>query len=61
MDANQLTTKGQEAFAAAQRRALREGNPAVEPEHLLWAVLQDDTGIAGQVLDRAGADRAGLR
>ena len=61
MDANQLTTKAQEAYAAAQRRALREGNPAVEPEHLLWAVLQDDTGIAGSVLDGAGADRAGLR
>ena len=43
MDANQLTTKGQEAFAAAQRRALREGNPAVEPEHLLWAVLPRTT------------------
>ena len=61
MDANQLTTKAQEAYAAAARRALREGNPAVEPEHLLWAVLQDDTGIAGSVLDGAGADRAGLR
>jgi ATP-dependent Clp protease ATP-binding subunit ClpB len=61
MDANQLTTKAQEAYAAAQRRALRDGNPAVEPEHLLWAVLQDDTGIAGSVLDAAGADRDGLR
>ena len=61
MDANQLTTKAQEAYAAAARRALREGNPAVEPEHLLWAVLQDDMGIAGSVLDGAGADRAGLR
>jgi ATP-dependent Clp protease ATP-binding subunit ClpB len=61
MDANQLTTKAQEAYAAAQRRALRDGNPAVEPEHLLWAVLQDDTGIAGSVLHAAGADRDGLR
>jgi ATP-dependent Clp protease ATP-binding subunit ClpB len=61
MDANQLTTKSQEAYAAASRRALREGNPAVEPEHLLWAVLQDDTGIAGSVLHAAGADRDGLR
>jgi ATP-dependent Clp protease ATP-binding subunit ClpB len=61
MDANQLTTKAQEAYAAAQRRALRDGNPAVEPEPLLWAVLQDDTGIAGSVLHAAGADRDGLR
>ena len=34
MDANQLTTKSQEAFAAASRRALRDGNPAVEPVFL---------------------------
>jgi ATP-dependent Clp protease ATP-binding subunit ClpB len=61
MDANQLTTKSQEAYAAASRRALREGNPAVEPEHLLWAVLQDDQGIALQVLDAVGADRQAVR
>ena len=56
MDANQLTTKSQEAVAAAQRRALRDGNPAVEPEHLLWAVLQDDTGLALSVLESVGVD-----
>jgi ATP-dependent Clp protease ATP-binding subunit ClpB len=61
MDANQLTTKSQEAYAAAARRALREGNPAVEPEHLLWAVVQDDQGIALQVLESVGVDRATVR
>ncbi len=61
MDATQLTTKSQEAFAAASRRALRDGNPAVEPEHLLWALLQDDNGIAGQVLEAVGVDRATVR
>jgi ATP-dependent Clp protease ATP-binding subunit ClpB len=61
MDANQLTTKSQEAFAAASRRALRDGNPAVEPEHLLWALLQEDNGIAGQVLEAVGAERTAVR
>jgi ATP-dependent Clp protease ATP-binding subunit ClpB len=61
MDATQLTTKSQEAFAAASRRALRDGNPAVEPEHLLWALLQDDNGIASQVLESVGAARADVR
>ncbi|HEY4314755.1 MAG TPA: ATP-dependent chaperone ClpB, partial [Actinomycetes bacterium] len=61
MDANQLTTKSQEAFAAASRRALRDGNPAVEPQHLLWALLQDDNGIAGQVLEAVGAERTAVR
>ncbi|MEO7981154.1 MAG: AAA family ATPase, partial [Sporichthyaceae bacterium] len=48
-------------FAAASRRALRDGNPAVEPEHLLWALVQDDNGIAGQVLSAVGADRTAVR
>ncbi|HEX6936683.1 MAG TPA: Clp protease N-terminal domain-containing protein, partial [Actinomycetes bacterium] len=61
MDATQLTTKSQEAFAAASRRALRDGNPAVEPEHLLWALVQDDTGIAVTVLEAVGIDRATVR
>jgi ATP-dependent Clp protease ATP-binding subunit ClpB len=61
MDTTQLTTKSQEAFAAAQRRALREGNPAVEPEHLLWALVQDDTGIAVSVLEAGGVERAAVR
>ncbi len=61
MDANQLTTKSQEAFAAASRRALRDGNPAVEPEHLLWAMLQDDQGIAVRVLEQVGVERALIR
>jgi ATP-dependent Clp protease ATP-binding subunit ClpB len=61
MDATQLTTKSQEAFAAATRRSLRNGNPAVEPEHLLWALLQDDHGIAGQVLESVGVVGADLR
>jgi ATP-dependent Clp protease ATP-binding subunit ClpB len=61
MDTTQLTTKSQEAFAAAQRRALRDGNPAVEPEHLLWALVQDDTGIAVSVLEAVGAARSAVR
>jgi ATP-dependent Clp protease ATP-binding subunit ClpB len=61
MDTTQLTTKSQEAFAAAQRRAVREGNPSIEPEHLLWAVVQDDNGIAVSVLEAIGTDRAVVR
>ena len=55
MDANQLTTKSQEAYAAAARRALREGNPAVEPEHLLWALAPGRPG------HRAAGARVGRR
>ena len=61
MDANQLTRKSQEAFAAAQRRAVRDGHAAIEPQHLLWALVQDDQGIAVSVLEAVGAQRATVR
>ena len=61
MDADKLTRKSQEAFAAAQRRAVTDGHPAVEPQHLLWSLVQDDQGIAVSVLEALGADRATVR
>ena len=61
MEANQLTRKSQEAFAAAQRRAVRDGNPSIEPQHLLWGLVQDDTGIAVSVLEALGSDRGTAR
>jgi ATP-dependent Clp protease ATP-binding subunit ClpB len=57
----QFTTKANEAVASAQRRAVTAGNPALEPAHLLWALLQDDTGIPIALLSALGADASGLR
>jgi ATP-dependent Clp protease ATP-binding subunit ClpB len=57
----QFTTKANEAVASAQRRAVTAGNPALEPAHLLWALLQDDTGIPIALLSALGADAGGLR
>ncbi|HEU4489298.1 MAG TPA: ATP-dependent chaperone ClpB [Jiangellales bacterium] len=57
----QFTTKANEAVASAQRRSVTAGNPALEPAHLLWALLQDDTGIPIALLSALGADAAGLR
>ncbi|HKP17259.1 MAG TPA: ATP-dependent chaperone ClpB [Gaiellaceae bacterium] len=42
MDFNNLTTKSQEAVAAAQERARRLGNPELYPDHLLLALLDQD-------------------
>ena len=42
MDFNKLTTKSQEAVAAALERARRDGNPEVYPEHLLVALLDQE-------------------
>jgi ATP-dependent Clp protease ATP-binding subunit ClpB len=42
MDFTKLTIKSQEAIAAAQERARREGNPEIYPEHLLLALLEQE-------------------
>src|SRR5436309_861349 len=55
-----FTTRGQEAIAAAQRSAVSAGHPALEPVHLLDALLAQPDGIALALLDTIGADRAAL-
>ncbi|MDQ2984474.1 MAG: ATP-dependent chaperone ClpB [Actinomycetota bacterium] len=42
MDFNKLTLKSQEAVAAAQELARRNGNPETYPEHLLLALLDQE-------------------
>jgi ATP-dependent Clp protease ATP-binding subunit ClpB len=62
MESNKLTTKSQEAIAAAVRLAADLGNPAVEPAHLLAALLaQADEGTTGPLLRAAGVDSAAVR
>jgi ATP-dependent Clp protease ATP-binding subunit ClpB len=61
MDPNRFTEKAQEALAAAQRRATRAGNPQVDVEHLLAALLDDDQGLASAILRKATVNVAGLK
>src|SRR5215471_16358241 len=42
MDFNTLTIKAQEAVAEAQGLALRRGNPELQPDHLLLALLDQE-------------------
>jgi ATP-dependent Clp protease ATP-binding subunit ClpB len=42
MDFNKLTIKSQEAVAGAQEIARRNGNPEVDPEHLLISLLDQE-------------------
>jgi ATP-dependent Clp protease ATP-binding subunit ClpB len=60
-DINRFTEKAQEALAAAQRRATRAGNPQVDVEHVLAALLEDDQGLAAAVLRRAAINVEGLK
>ncbi|MGY1713153.1 ATP-dependent chaperone ClpB [Geodermatophilus sp. SYSU D01106] len=58
---HKLTTRSQEAFAAAQRLAVDRGQAALEPLHLLVALLQQTDGIAAPLLTAVGADPADVR
>jgi ATP-dependent Clp protease ATP-binding subunit ClpB len=61
MDLNKLTTKSQEAAAAAAQRAATGGNPHVEPAHLLLTLLEQSNGTAGALLEAIGADGVDVR
>ncbi|HET6391335.1 MAG TPA: ATP-dependent chaperone ClpB [Blastococcus sp.] len=52
---SKLTTRSQEAIAAAQRLAVARGQAALEPLHLLAALLEQTDGIAGPLLTAVGA------
>ena len=51
-----LTTRSQQAVSAAVRAAAQRGNPAVEPMHLLVALIDDSEGLARPLLQAVGAD-----
>jgi ATP-dependent Clp protease ATP-binding subunit ClpB len=61
MDTYKLTTKSQEAVADAIRRAVAEGNPHVEPVHLLLALIGQADGTAAPLLDVIGVSLSALR
>ena len=61
MEANKLTTRSQEALSAAVRLAADRGHPAVEPAHLLAALLGQADGTATPLLRAVGADPADAR
>ncbi|WP_432520098.1 ATP-dependent chaperone ClpB [Kineococcus sp. SYSU DK006] len=53
-----LTTRAQEALADAVGRATSAGHAQVEPLHVLAALVAQENGVAGALLDAVGADRA---
>ncbi|MBM3669392.1 MAG: ATP-dependent chaperone ClpB [Actinobacteria bacterium] len=52
----QFTTKAQDALGAAVRIAAANGNPQVEPLHILDSLLQLGPGISSALLDAVGAN-----
>lgn len=58
---DKLTIKSQEAVQLAQRLAERKGNQQLDSEHLLWALLNDEGGVACQILKSLGIDTKALQ
>src|SRR6266480_2666659 len=53
---DKFTRKSQEALADSVRRATAEGNPHVDPLHLLTSLIQQSGGTAAPLLRAVGAD-----
>ena len=58
---DKLTTKFQQALSDAQSIAVGADSTAIEPQHLLLALLQEDNGGAASLLSRAGVNLAPLK
>src|SRR5258706_6649858 len=55
MKLDKFTEKAQEALQGAAELARERGQQAVEPEHLLLALVREEEGVARTLLERAGA------
>ncbi|MEO6965519.1 MAG: ATP-dependent chaperone ClpB [Acidobacteriaceae bacterium] len=58
---DKLTVKAQDAVQTATTLASENGNPELQPTHLLLALLGDKEGIVAPVLQKAGASADALR
>jgi len=61
MRPDKMTTKSQEAFREGVDQASSRGNPDLLPEHVLLSMLDQEGGIAGPLIAKAGGDAAALR
>ena len=60
MNVDRMTERVQDALNAAYTRALHEHNTQTTPEHLLAALLDQDRGIAPDIIKEAGVDPKAL-
>src|SRR5665811_2364850 len=57
---DKLTLKAQEAVVRAQELATDRGNAQIDPLHLLAALLTENDGIIGPIIERIGVNRQQL-
>jgi len=58
---DKFTIKTQEAIQKAQSLAERKGQQQIDAEHLFWVILDDEEGVAAQMLKRVGVNTAALQ
>lgn len=56
-----MTIKCQESLAEAQQLAARQANSAIEPEHLLGVLLDQEGGLVLPILQKIGVNSASIR
>ncbi|MDO5647733.1 ATP-dependent chaperone ClpB [Paracoccus sp. (in: a-proteobacteria)] len=61
MNMEKFTERSRGFLQAAQTIAIREGQQRVVPEHLLKALMDDDQGLASNLITRSGGDAAAVR
>ncbi len=61
MRLDKFTVKAQEGLQAAQSLADREGHQALEPEHVLAALVEQPEGVVGPLLAKLGARREAIQ
>ena len=57
---DKLTLKAQEAVTRAQELAADRGHAQIDPLHLLAALLAENDGIVGPILERIGVNRGAI-
>jgi len=57
MNTNKFTRKSLEAISTAQSMAIENGNTQVEPEHLLYALIDQENGLIPRLLEKLGISR----
>ena len=61
MNQKNFTQKSQEAIQAAQMLSREYGNPQIEQAHLLYALLDQESGLIPQLVTSMGPDPASLK
>ncbi len=54
MNAEKLTKRAVQAIQSAQNIAIENGNIQIMPEHLLYALIDQEDGLIGELLKKAG-------